>query len=59
MSTDRLRELWDELRENWDDPYWRADHPEIMVVVLGVISGIIGLAFAVIEALLLKGMSDG
>lgn len=42
---DELRELWDRLR----DPYWRADHPEITAVLIAIITGLIGLAFAWVE----------
>lgn len=44
-----MREYLDELRENWTDPYWRADHPEVTAVMLGVISGTIALLFAWLE----------
>jgi hypothetical protein len=44
-----MREYLTEIRENWNDPYWRADHPEVMAVVLGVISGTLALLFAWLE----------
>lgn len=38
-----------ELRENWDDPYWRADHPEVMAILIAIVSGLIGLTFVALE----------
>lgn len=52
MSWDGCREMLEDVRENWDDPYWRADHPEMVAVLIGIITGIIGLAFAVLQALI-------
>lgn len=48
---EELRELLEDVRDNWRDPYWRADHPEIMAIVAAVLTGIIGLAFTVLQAL--------
>lgn len=45
------REWWEDVRENWDDPYWRADHPEVLAVALAIITGAIGLLFAALQAL--------
>ena len=54
--SDRLAELWEHIR----DPYWRLDHPEVTMLLLsvisgliGVISGLIGLVFAYLQKLLL------
>jgi hypothetical protein len=44
-----MREYLEELRENWDDAYWRADHPEVVAVLVAIITGAIGLLFAWIE----------
>jgi hypothetical protein len=44
-----MREYLDELRDNWTDSYWRADHPEVMAVLVAVLTGVIGLTFALIE----------
>ena len=49
---DELREWWAEVRENWDNPYWRADHPEIVAVCVALATGIIGLLFAVLQAVI-------
>jgi hypothetical protein len=45
-----MREYLNELREHWDDPYWRADHPEVMAVVVALITGMLGLLFAYLES---------
>jgi len=47
--SDRLAELWEHIR----DPYWRLDHPEVTMLLLSVISGLIGLVFAYLQKLLL------
>jgi hypothetical protein len=39
-----------DLVDNWEDPYWRADHPEVVQILLAIIVGLIGLAFALLEA---------
>lgn len=44
------REYLEELREHWDDSYWRADHPEVLAVVIALLTGAIGLAFAWLES---------
>lgn len=44
-----MSDYWQEIRDNWDDPYWRASHPEVMAVLVGVLSGIIGLTFVGLE----------
>lgn len=51
MNWERFRDALEDLRENWDDPYWRADHPEVVAVLIGIITGVIGLAFAALQAL--------
>ena len=51
---DDLREWLEELRENWTDPYWRADHPEVQAFIVAIVTGVIGLAFAFLEALLVQ-----
>lgn len=48
-----MREYLAELRDNWDDAYWRADHPEVMAVVLAIATGLIGLTFAWLETRLI------
>lgn len=58
MSWQEAREWLEELRDNWDDPYWRVDHPEVMAVLVAVITGIIGLAFAVVQALIQRRLVD-
>ena len=45
-----MREYWQDLLDNWDDDYWRADHPEVIAAALAVLTGLIGLAFAWLEA---------
>ena len=52
MDLEWLGEQWEDLRENWDDPYWRLDHPEVVVLAAAVVSGIIGLAFALLQTVL-------
>lgn len=44
--------MWEDVRDNWDDSYWRAEHPEVVYTVVAVLTGIIGLVFAVIQALI-------
>jgi hypothetical protein len=52
---ERLEELWDNLR----NPYWRLDHPEVTMLILSVVSGIVGLLFAYLQAKLIpKGAPD-
>ena len=59
-NLDRLREWWAELREHWDDPYWRADHPELVAVCIAFATGIIGLLFDVLKALIERSLiADG
>jgi hypothetical protein len=48
---ERLEEAWEHVR----DPYWRLDHPEVTVILVSIISGVIGLAFALLQAHLLHG----
>jgi hypothetical protein len=50
--SERLEEWLEDLRENWDDPYWRADHPEVQALIVAVVTGLVGLAFAWFEILL-------
>jgi hypothetical protein len=45
-----MRDYLQDLLENWDDDYWRADHPEVIAAALAVLTGLIGLAFAWLEA---------
>jgi hypothetical protein len=49
-----VREYLEELREHWTDSYWRADHPEVMAALVAVITGLVGLAFAWLQAQLLR-----
>lgn len=51
---DDLRDWWEDLRENWNDPYWRADHPEVQAFIIAVVTGVIGLAFALLETVLVQ-----
>lgn len=57
MDIDELREYLTELRENWSDPYWRLDHPEVVALGLAVITGIIGLLFATLQAFIQRRLS--
>jgi hypothetical protein len=43
---DWLSEQLSELRDHWDDSYWWADHPELRALVIGIITGLLGLLFA-------------
>lgn len=52
-----MREYLEELRDNWTDAYWRADHPEVMAVVVALLTGAIGLTFAFVELQLLRQRS--
>jgi hypothetical protein len=52
VNGEHLREMWEELRDNWDDPYWRLDHQEMVIIALALISGLIGLAFALVQTVL-------
>jgi hypothetical protein len=58
MSIDEVKHWLEEIRENWDDPYWRVDHPEVMAVLVAIITGVIGLAFAVLQALIQRRLID-
>lgn len=53
-----MREYLEELREHWDDSYWRADHPEVMAVLIGLITGILGLLFAYLETAMRKALQE-
>lgn len=44
-----MRDYLSELAEHWDDSYWRADHPEVLAVVIAIATGLIGLLFAWLE----------
>jgi len=46
---DGLRDFWQEIRDHWDDHYWWMRHPELQIMLLSVISGVIGLLFAWLE----------
>lgn len=48
--SERLLELWD----NLNDRYWRLDHPEVMAVLLGIITGCVGLLFAWLQTRIIK-----
>jgi hypothetical protein len=50
---ERLQELWDNVR----DPYWRLDHPEVTVLILSVVSGLVGLVFTYLRILLERSAS--
>jgi ABC-type Fe3+ transport system permease subunit len=39
-----------ELRDHWNDHYWRADHPEVTAVLVAILSGLVGLLFAYLQA---------
>lgn len=52
MNVEQLKQWLEDVRENWEDPYWRVDHPEVMAVMVAIITGVIGLAFAVLQALI-------
>jgi hypothetical protein len=47
---DRVREWIDDLRDHWDDSYWHADHPEVKMTLIAIITGLLGLLFAWLEA---------
>lgn len=52
-----MNELVDYLKEAWEhraDSYWHADHPEIRAVLIAILTGLIGLAFAWIQQHLLQ-----
>jgi hypothetical protein len=51
----KLEQLLDRLR----DPYWRLDHPEVTAVLLGVITGVIGLLFTWIRIRLIEAPREG
>lgn len=58
MNLEQLKEWWEDIRDNWDNPYWRVDHPEVIAVLVALITGIIGLAFAVLQALIQRRLID-
>jgi hypothetical protein len=45
-----VREYVEALRDHWNDHYWRADHPEVMAVVIALVTGAIGLLFTWLSA---------
>ncbi len=47
--SDDLREYLEDVRENWDDPYWRADHPEVVAALITLVTGAIGLIFTLLD----------
>lgn len=47
---DRLTDMLRDIRDHWDDAYWRADHPEFVAFLVAVVGGIVGLAFAYLQA---------
>lgn len=53
------REKAEELWENWNDKYWRADHPEVTMTVVSILTGIVGLLFAVLQAKLTARYQGG
>ena len=55
----QIREYLEDLRDHWDDHYWHARHPEVMAVMLAVLTGAIGLLFAWLQARMLRGVHDG
>jgi hypothetical protein len=54
---DQVREYLEELRENWDDPYWRADHPEVVAAMIAIVTGAISLIFTTIDLLIRRSLS--
>lgn len=48
--SDRLAAIKDKLT----DPYWRLDHPEVTAILLGTITGLIGILFAWIRIRLIE-----
>lgn len=48
--TDRIKEYLQEARDRWDDPYWRLDHPEVTATIIALITGLVGLLFAYVQA---------
>jgi len=52
--SERLRELLEGLRDHWDDHYWWANHLELRVLLLSLISGLVGLLFAWLEVQIRK-----
>ena len=53
-----MREYLEELRENWDNAYWRADHPEVMAIVVAILSGLLGLVFTFLEIRMRRGLAE-
>lgn len=52
-----MSELLDQARELWDrvsDPYWRADHQELMVIVVTLIAAVIEIGAAYLKGVALK-----
>ncbi|HET7047864.1 MAG TPA: hypothetical protein VFI54_06290 [Solirubrobacteraceae bacterium] len=45
-----MREWLEDVRDHWNDPYWRLDHPELAITVASILTGIIGLLFAWLQA---------
>lgn len=48
--SDRIRQWLEDAREHWDDSYWHADHPEVKAALIAIVTGLIGLLFAWLEA---------
>lgn len=53
-----MRDKLEDFLDNWRDSYWRMDHPEVTMTVVTIITGILGLLFAVIQAKLVKKVSQ-
>lgn len=54
---EELLELLQDARENWRDPHWRMDHQELLAVAVAVVTGIIGLGFAVLQVLITRRLA--
>jgi len=48
--SDRIKQYLEDLRDKWDDQYWHADHPEVKAALIAIVTGLIGLLFAWLEA---------
>lgn len=56
--SDQLREYLEDLRDNWDDPYWRADHPEVVAAMIAIVSGAVSLIFTFLDLLIRRSLPN-
>jgi hypothetical protein len=51
-----MAELIEEMREHWRDGYWWADRQLLLAVVVGLVGGVLSLAFKYCELRMTQAM---